>query len=136
MSLVPDRPGVLPEWPTRQRQNYATQEVGITGDVDGVNAVVSSDTNLQQHLWAPARRDHDAGDTVDKHDGAGARPPGEPSGLLGDLPGPAQLSRHIIGNQHPINCAHHLGSQQFEQSGDVTPTRRRQKRFDDLEVLV
>src|SRR6516225_9431561 len=50
MSLVPDRPGVLPEWPTRQRQNYATQEVGITGDVDGVNAVVSSDTDLQQHL--------------------------------------------------------------------------------------
>jgi hypothetical protein len=46
--------GVLPAWPTRQCQSGATQAVGVTGDVDGVNAVVGSDADPQQHLCASA----------------------------------------------------------------------------------
>ena len=120
--------------PVRQRQDRPVQAVGVAGDVDRVDAVIGSDSDFQQDLRTAAGRDNNARNTVDEQHDTCARPLCELARLLGDRTGPAQLGRYITGYQRPINPAHHIGSKQLEQSGDIAAAGRRQKRFDDFEV--
>lgn len=98
MSLVPDGPATCLGWQEWQCENGPAQALGVTRDVDRVNAAVGSNAHLQHDLRAPARRDHNARRTVDEHDDTDPRTLGESTGLLGDLTGPTQLGRHPFRN--------------------------------------
>src|ERR1700757_4673137 len=135
MSLVPDVSVVRLRWQKWQCENGPAQASGVSSNVDRVNAVVGSNADLQHDLRASALGDHDARGTVDEHDGTAPRTLGESTGLLGDVGGPAQLGRYILRNQRPIDPAHYSGSEQLEQSRDITATGGRQKSFHHLEGL-
>lgn len=100
--------------PPGQPQRRPTDSLGISGDVDRMNAIIGTDADHQQNLSAPTGRDHDARCPVDEHDSTGARPLSEPASLLGNLGGAAQHGWHIGGDEGRVDGAHHLRSQQFE----------------------
>nr|CAB11324.1 hypothetical protein [Mycobacterium leprae] len=74
-------------------------------------------------------------DSIDDQDGNGLRTSCESTGLVGDFLGSTHLGQHPDGNQHAIDCPHHLGCPQIQQRGDITVAGRFQKRLHALGAL-
>ena len=132
MSLVPDAAcGVAWDWPdsaVRERPGAGGRRSPVMSIAWMRLSVPMPISNMR--LRAPARRDHDARRTVDEHDGTGPRTLGESAGLLGDLAWPrAARSARLSGTSARSTRAHHVGSQQLEQ------TRRYHRRGTPPETL-
>jgi hypothetical protein len=91
-------------------------------DVNRLDSSIVREGDPQEGLRAPFGRDGDARDAVDKHHNTEVRPVGESPGLLGDLPGPAQLRPHIVGNQGAIDRADHVGASTLSRAA-ISPPR-------------